>query len=193
LWDWGWTWKHITISNSRVGFKLTSEDGASRKTGSVIIQDTLFYNTQDAVVIVPPNERLASGSTGVVLDNVVFKQVNNAVLDTRGKVWLPGAVGTVDTWVIGSSYENNERKFLKGVHSTTSRPPSLVAQQQDGFPKPMYFEHVRPQYEDLDVSKFVSVKSMGAKGKFNRYLLIYLLTITEGMVKRTILQLSKRF
>ena len=125
----------------------------------------MIENTATGVVTFPPTDKAASSNTAIVLDNVVFKNVDNAIIDTDGKIWLPGIVGSVDTFVIGPTYQNGKREFAMGTQSQTTRQPSLVVASQDGFPKPMYLENKRPQYEGLSVSQFVSVKSQGAKGE----------------------------
>jgi glucan 1,3-beta-glucosidase len=136
-----------------------------RETGSVLIQDTVIENTPTGIVTFPPTDKAASSNTAIVLDNVVFKSVDKAIVATDGRVWLPGIVESVDTFVIGPTYQNGKRDFAMGVQSQTPRQRSLVIAAQDGFQKPMYLENKRPQYEHLSASQFVSVKSQGAKGK----------------------------
>jgi hypothetical protein len=166
IWDWGWTWKNIHISGSKTGFNLTAERPGASDTGSVLIQDSVFENTANAVVTFPPNSKPGSNSTSITLDNVVFKGVNNAIVDAKGKTWLAGSVGSVDTFVLGPNYSDLKREFTFGTTFKTPRVAGLTGKNSNRLPKPIYFERPRPQYGDLDATQFKSVKdkSNGAIG-----------------------------
>lgn len=152
------------ISGSTTGFNLTSEGGKVSETGSVLIQDSVFENTPNAIVSFPPTSVPGGNNTGITLDNVVFKGVTNAIIDNKGKQWLAGSVGSVDTFILGPSYNNLTREFTSGTQFKTPRVPGLVGGNPRGLPKPILYEHARPQYEGLSASQFVSVKKNGAKG-----------------------------
>ncbi|PVH70347.1 glycoside hydrolase family 55 protein [Cadophora sp. DSE1049] len=85
IWDWGWTWKSIHIIGSKTGFNLTSENGKTSETGSLLVQDSIFESTTNAIVSFPPSSVSGTNNTGITLDNVVFKNVTNAIMDTKGK------------------------------------------------------------------------------------------------------------
>jgi hypothetical protein len=164
IWDWGWTWKNIHISGSKTGFNLTAQSSKTAETGSVLIQDTVFENTVNAIVNMPPNDKPGTNSTSITLDNVMFKGVTNAIVDNTGKTWLQGSVGSVDTFVLGPNYNDLTRQYTFGTQFQTPRNKNLTGDNPNGLPKPIYFEHKRPLYQDVPVSQFVSVKKNKAMG-----------------------------
>lgn len=152
-------WKSITVRNSDVGFRLTPEDGSGGHIGSATIMDSSFTNVGTAVLIAPLDPGVASGSTGLVIDNVAFSNVQKGVADTSGHTLL-GGDGKVDLWVTGPVY-GPEREFYMGKAAPAySREKSLL----DG--SGAYFERSKPQYEDRPVGDFVHLKDLGAAGKF---------------------------
>ncbi|KUJ07893.1 pectin lyase-like protein [Mollisia scopiformis] len=163
FWDWGWTWKSIHITGTTTGFNLTSENGIVNQAGSILVQDSIFENVQNAIVIFPPTDQPGQNNTGVTLDNVVFKGVTNAIIDNKGKQWLAGSIGSVDIFLIGPVYNELQRTFSFGTQISSTRSPGLLG-SQNGLPKPAFLEHARSQYEKVPASQFVSVKKNGAKG-----------------------------
>ncbi|KAG4428636.1 hypothetical protein IFR05_015880, partial [Cadophora sp. M221] len=163
IWDWGWTWKSIHITGSKTGFNLTSENGKTSETGSLLVQDSIFESTTNAIVSFPPSSVAGSNNTGITLDNVVFKGVTNAIIDNKGKQWLAGSVGSVGTFVLGPVYDNLKRTFTFGTQINSPRPKGLLG-SDTGLPRPIFLEHIRPQYADLPSSQFISMKKNGAKG-----------------------------
>ncbi|OAX78349.1 hypothetical protein ACJ72_07345, partial [Emergomyces africanus] len=163
IWDWGWAWKNIEITGSQTGFKLMSEDNVPR-TGSIIILDSIFKDTKTALLTFPATPEKGKGTTGITLDNVVFDGVDSAVADNYGKVYLPGSVGSVDTWTLGAMYfDISRRDYTLGMSYSTAREATLVTDRLSPFPKAPYFERPKPQYEDIDASNFVHMKDY-AKG-----------------------------
>ena len=148
---------------------MTSESGAFSETGSVFVQDSIFENTKNAIVTFPPSDQPGQNSTGITLDNVAFKGVTNAIIDTKGKTWLQGSVGSVDTFVLGPLYKDLNRTFTYGSQLSTLRVPELLG-LKNGLPKPIFLERIRPQYNDLPASQFISVKKNGAKGTYDLFL-----------------------
>lgn len=110
------------------------------------------------------NSKPGSNSTGITLDNVAFTTVTNAIVDSTGKTLLPGSVGSVDTFITGPEYADLTRDFTLGKQFNTPRLAGLAGNNLVGLPKPIFFEHPRPQYENLPASQFISVKKNGAKG-----------------------------
>lgn len=171
IWDWGWVWKSITMSNVDVGFRLLPEQTtpAKRQTvpgsgkqgniGSASFIDSTFRNVGTAVLIAPPNEKAGSGSTGVIVENVDFEGVSKAVADSSGKLLLD-ASGTVEHWALGPVYsDGGARNFSMGGKIGNYR-------RQQGLldSKGNYFERAKPQYETRALGEFLHVKDFGAKG-----------------------------
>ncbi|PGH08809.1 hypothetical protein AJ80_07768 [Polytolypa hystricis UAMH7299] len=163
IWDWGWTWKSIHIIDATTGISLLSEDGAHH-TGSILVQDSIFENTGTAILTFPATRDPGQGTTGITLENVLFKNVQSAVADNAGKVYLPGDVGSVDTWTLGPVYFSEAvRDFTLGMTFDTRRPLGLTRDDDTTLPKPPFFEKRRPQYESLPASSFLHMKNY-AKG-----------------------------
>ncbi len=160
IWDWGWVWKSIRMTNVNVGFRLVS-DNNSGNIGSVSVLDSFFTGVGTAVVIAPPSSATGSGSTGVVLENVVLSGVTAAVADTSGKVYLDGSSPLIGEWVLGPVYEGSTtaRSFSNGAKVGDYRRHSALLDSNGA-----YFERAKPQYEDRGVSDFVHVKDMGVLG-----------------------------
>ncbi|KAL2372532.1 hypothetical protein RJZ57_003006 [Blastomyces gilchristii] len=163
IWDWGWMWKNIEITGSATGFKLMSEDSVPR-TGSIMVIDSIFRDTDTALLTFPATAEKGRGTTGITLDNVAFEEVRNAVADNEGKVYLAGSVLSVDTWAIGPVYfDISQRDYTLGMDFTTKRESTLLADQSTSLPKAPFFERQKPQYEAIPASKFVHMKDH-AKG-----------------------------
>jgi hypothetical protein len=64
------------VEGGTVGISLLGQDGATRATGSLLIQDWTFTNVQTAILMAPPLVGSAQGSTGITLDNVAFSGVD---------------------------------------------------------------------------------------------------------------------
>lgn len=161
IWDWGWVWKSVTMSNVDVGFKLTSDDG-SGSIGSISIIDTSISNVGTAAIVIsPPSSEIASGSTGIALENVALSGVAVTVQDTTGKTILDASVSIIAQWALGPTYggSSDSRRFSSGERFDNYRRQSTLV-DGDG----MYFERARPQYEDKSVGDFVHMKDFGATG-----------------------------
>jgi len=162
------TWKSITVKNADIGFRLLPEDKKGDTTnptdpttqngniGSAYFLDSTFTNVGTAVVVAPLNSSPGSGSTGLVLENIVLNSVQKAVADSSGNTILAGGA-KIDQWVAGPMY-TPKRAFSMGKGTTYKRQSSLL--DSDG----KYFERAKPQYEDRSVGDFVSLKNFGAKG-----------------------------
>ncbi|KAK6523242.1 hypothetical protein TWF694_006132 [Orbilia ellipsospora] len=169
IWDWGWSWKGVQILGGSVGFKLISADGTGpHNTGSIIVIDSIFRGVGTAIEVFPISADLKTGSTGITLDNVLFTAVGKGVADTNGRVYLQGGTTSIHSWILGPSYadqNSNTRTFEFGTSQDISRPDDLTTGDNPfGFSIKPFFERAKPQYEDVPWSKFISVKSVGAKG-----------------------------
>jgi hypothetical protein len=159
-WDWGWTWKSISVNNADYGFQLVATSGGSA-VGSVYVLDSVFNDVGTVMQIMPSSNNTATGTTGITLDNVAFTGVTHGVIDTNGKSYLAGNVGSVDTWVLGPLYfEAAKQGNSLGFQYSTPRESTLVSDSNSlgGLPKPMFFERAKPQYEDKPASSFVHMK-----------------------------------
>lgn len=126
--------------------------------GSTSIIDSVFRNTNTAVLISPLKQATGSGSTGITLDNVKFEGVERPVAEESGSTLL-AVSGKVSHWIVGPIYSSN-RYFSTGNGYSKAYP------RQHGLvdPKGAFFERGKPQYQTRDVAEFYHVKDFGAKG-----------------------------
>ncbi|GJD05036.1 lysM domain-containing protein [Colletotrichum higginsianum] len=157
IWDWGWVWKSVTMTDVKTGFKFVPEypDG---NIGSSLIMDSSFTNVGTVVVIQPPSSEAGSGSTGLVIENIRMSGVTTAVADTNGRSLL-AASARVDEWVLGPVYSSSAdaggRSFSSGG--------KIGKYRRDGG-LGAYYERPKPQYEGRSVGDFLHVKDFGARG-----------------------------
>jgi glucan 1,3-beta-glucosidase len=89
-WDWGWTYKSLTISNCTVGINMSTTN-----VGSVTLLDSNFNNVQTAI-LTGRNPMNKTGQGSLVIENVMFTDVPTVVGSTAGTPILSGfASGTV--------------------------------------------------------------------------------------------------
>jgi hypothetical protein len=161
IWDWGWVWKSITMTNVGVGFRLLREAGStSGNIGSASFIDSKFDTVTTAVLIAPPSPTPGSGSTGVIIENCEFVGVSSIVADTGGSTLLSLRRGKVAHWALGPVYSaGGTREFSQGKRiGGFRRQPTLLDA------KGAYFERAKPQYEDRGAGDFLHVKDFGARG-----------------------------
>ncbi|EDN10761.1 predicted protein [Histoplasma mississippiense (nom. inval.)] len=140
IWDWGWIWKNIEVTESTTGFKLMSEDSVPR-TGSILVLDSIFRNTETALLTFPASQEKGKGTTGITFDNVAFEAVKYAVVDNQGKVYL--------------CWERSKSRYMgswTGMSFSTKREPTLVTDGSTFLPKAPFFERAKPQYEAIPAS-----------------------------------------
>jgi len=162
-WNWAWTLKSVRINKCKIGLDITANGPAQQAVSSVILLDSCIVDTPIGVATVRGNSSgFASGGT-LILDNVQLTNVGKAVANpTTNATILAGGSRTIDMWGQGKD------------HSKSNPGGSTVQGNLNrAFPKPIplltngqktVFERSRPQYQDLDISHFVSVKDKGAKG-----------------------------
>ncbi|KAL0932541.1 LysM domain-containing protein [Colletotrichum truncatum] len=124
--------------------------------------DSSFTNVGTVAVIQPPSSEPGSGSTGLVIENIVMSGVTTAVADTNGRSLLAPSA-RVDEWVLGPVYsglaDTSARSFSSGGKIGRYRRDSALLDEKGAF-----YERPKPQYEDRDVADFLHVKDFGAKG-----------------------------
>ncbi|KAG0124681.1 pectate lyase superfamily protein-domain-containing protein [Tuber indicum] len=162
-WNWAWTFKSVSIRNCKVGLDITANGPAEQAVSSVILLDSSIADTPIGVATVRSHSSgFASGGT-LILDNVQLTNVEKAVANPiTGATILAGGSLTIDMWGQGKDHSksNTGGSTVQGnINRAFPKPTPLLTKGQKTI-----FERSRPQYQDLDVSQFVSVKSWGAKG-----------------------------
>ncbi|KFY31396.1 hypothetical protein V493_01147 [Pseudogymnoascus sp. VKM F-4281 (FW-2241)] len=160
IWDWGWVWKSITMTNVKVGFQLVGDDGVGN-IGSASILDSSFTNVETMVIINPVSSTPGTGSTGVILENIALSGVTVAVADTTGTTLLAASSDLIVEWGLGPVYEGStsSRTFSQGEKIGSYRRHASLLDAEGA-----YFERAKPQYEDRVLTDFVHVKDFGATG-----------------------------
>ena len=161
LWDWGWTYKGVTIDNCGNGFNFTAESKGALGVGSVVIIDSTISNTPVGISYgntVSGNN--PSHANNLILENVNLKNVSVGVESASSGTLLAGTSGTLNIagWGRGNTYTATTGPTpIEGSITPNSRPPSLVSGTD-------YYEQSAPTYSELPSSQFLSVMTAGAAG-----------------------------
>jgi hypothetical protein len=162
LWDWGWTWKSLTIARADYGIKMTGDYMG----GSIHVLDSIFQDTKVGIYVTTAKGGTADEQFSVNIDNVVISNVGTTVSDTTSGVTLAGGSQTIDSWTLGKVYDstNPTGKFQSGGALSSTRPKTASL---GGGPHNGYFERSKPQYSDLTANSFLSA-TLAAKGMILR-------------------------
>lgn len=160
IWDWGWTYKSISVVNCTTGLDMSNGGPSSQTVGSVTFLDSSLKNT--AVAFKVSRSASSAPPTGgtLIIENVVFTNTPIAVQYGPSKTTiLAGTTGsTTLTWKSGNLYNPTGPTTKTGPFLAPARPASLVAAGGK------YYERSKPQYNNLPITSFSSVRSGGAKG-----------------------------
>ncbi|CAM1501452.1 Fc.00g034360.m01.CDS01 [Cosmosporella sp. VM-42] len=162
LWDWSFTYQGLSINNCGTGLNIAARDagnGNLETVGAVTVLDSTITNTPVGIV---HSYSTAAGQIGgtLVLENVQLQNVPIAIQGSGGSTTLAGTTGstTIAGWGQGHKYTPNSGPTnIQGVFSPNQRPSSLLSSGK-------YYTRSKPQYGNLAVSSFSSVRSAGAKG-----------------------------
>ena len=168
IWDWGWTYKSITINNCSIGLDVSSvnSDTGLQTIGSITFIDSSINDTPMGIISAfgttqPPT----AGS--LIIENVAFTNVDMAVSlpDGTSVSGFPSSgTETVAGFGTGHSYALVGPSTTVGPTSFEgdipgfNRPSSLL--QVDG----KFYERSKPQYTAEPSEMFYSVRNAGASG-----------------------------
>jgi glucan 1,3-beta-glucosidase len=158
-WNWGWTYKGLTLTNCKTAALDITGLGASG--GDMIVIDSTISNSPVGVDYTSPlaSSTLASG-VNIILENVQFVNIPVAVRGDGSTMLAGQSAGTVSVaaWGRGHQYSaTGARSDFLGSIQANSRPAGLTAGSD-------YYERSKPTYSNLPVSQFISVRDAGAKG-----------------------------
>ena len=158
IWDWGWTYKSITISNCTVGLSMNSGGTQAQSVGSVTFFDSTISNTQTGFLTAHNANSLPPTGGSLIIENVQLNNVPVAVQGPDG-VALAGTTGstTIAAWGEGHSYTPNGPNNFEGPITPFSRPGSLLQGSR-------YYERSKPQYNSYSTQQILSVRDAGATG-----------------------------
>jgi glucan 1,3-beta-glucosidase len=157
-WNWLWTLKSIFINNCKLGLDMANSP-ANQTVGSVLLLDSKLTNTPIGVNTSFTQDSVPHTGGTLILDNVDFEGCQTAVQNVAGEALLKGGA-KVATWAQGNAMAAGQAQAGRVQGDVTGapiKPQSLLGENG-------WFERSKPQYENVDVSKFVSLKSKGAVG-----------------------------
>lgn len=159
LWDWGWTYKSVSINNCGVGFNMSAGGPLAVNVGSVTLFDSEINNTPIGIVTSRTTDSEPAGSGSLYLENVKLNNVGAAVVGPE-ETYLQGTSGSlvIDAWADGHRYLPEGPTEERGSVAPSKRPASLL----DASGK--YYERSKPQYGSVPLSSFLSARDLGAKG-----------------------------
>ncbi|CAK7204380.1 hypothetical protein SEUCBS139899_007136 [Sporothrix eucalyptigena] len=171
LWDWGWTYYGLSISNCPVGINVTAGGSSAQTVGSITVFDSAFESVNVAILSAfVPNESQPATAGSVILENIVATDVPVIVQTSDGNV-LTGSNGntvTIAAWGQGHEYVPNGPTTFQGAFTGNTRPSSLVGGGNSVADAAGvtggYYARSKPQYENLRACHFFSARSAGAKG-----------------------------
>ncbi|KAJ9136814.1 Pectin lyase-like protein [Pleurostoma richardsiae] len=158
-WNWAWTLQDVKINNCEIGIDMSNGGTTSQTVGSVLVADSVFTNTPVGILTAYNPDSAQTNGT-LVLDNVDMSGAPVAVQASDSKATLLAGGGTVSSWVQGRTYSSVGASSAVQTSQTAVTKPDSLLDAATG----KVFTRVKPQYEDLPASSFVSVKSAGAKG-----------------------------
>jgi glucan 1,3-beta-glucosidase len=158
-WNWVWSFHGLEINDADVGIDMTSGDGTVQTAGSILVLDSKISNTGVGIAtLYDPGQTGTNGT--VVLDNVdMSSNVPVAVKNGGTQATLLEGNRVVGSWVQGRAYTGTDGgNAVQAARDAVKKPEGLLT--ADG----RVFARSKPQYTDVPASKFVSVKTKGAKG-----------------------------
>ncbi|KAG8624527.1 hypothetical protein KVT40_007594 [Elsinoe batatas] len=158
-WNWGWTMAGVTINNCGIGLDM-SNGPANQTVGSVIMMDSKISNTpigiKTAFTLNPVS--VPNGGGSLVIDNVdMSANVPNAVVNANNGQILAGN-RVIQSWAQGRYYNSASGRLIQGGNAA----PTKSAQLLDSSGK--FFTRSKPQYQNVAVGNFISIRSFGAVG-----------------------------
>ena len=160
IWDWGWTYKSISINNCSIGLNMSTVGASGLTVGSVTLIDSSISDTAIGIATARNSTSKPATAGSLILENIQLSNVPVAVSGPGGSVSLAGTTGTttIAAWGQGHSYTPTGPNVFEGPLTPFARPNDLL---QGGG---KFYERSKPQYETLPPSQFISVRSAGAKG-----------------------------
>lgn len=184
--DWLWTFSQINIQNCDIGIDMTSGGFSNQAVGSVVVFDSIISATQGIISPYAPGYSSPQSAGTLVLENVDFTQSGTAIsvaggtaartvleggqfveLFAQGNAWTTAGQALNGQTFNGTtcSFQNASQTAYTAQETTIQRalapidrPSNLV--DQNG----QYVYRVKPQYENIPASGFLSAKSHGLVG-----------------------------
>lgn len=156
LWDWGWTYKGITVENCQVALSISGLNNGAQAVGSVVMIDSVISNTEIGISTARGLGSTPPTGGSMILENVVLNNVGTAIQGPSGTL-LAGGSFTITGWGQGNTYTPNGPQTVQNTIPPNSRPASLISGAD-------FYERSKPQYQSYGTSSFISVRTAGATG-----------------------------
>lgn len=159
LWDWGWTYKSVSINNCQVGFNISAGGSQAVNVGSITLFDSSIKNTPIGIVSARTGNSFPDSAGSIYLENVELENVQTTIAGVNGTI-LAGSSGTskIAAWADGHRYLPDGPIEAQGAIDATKRPVNLLDVQGK------YYEKSKPQYSKVSLDQFLSARDLGAKG-----------------------------
>lgn len=158
LWNWGWTFHDIQVNGGNLAIDM-SNSPTNQTVGSVVLMDSKI-SSHAGVKTAWTTNSIPNGGGSLVLDNVDFSGCGSAVTSATDGAILAGNK-LVKSFVQGRYYNsNNGQRIQKENAASVSKSANLLSNGK-------FFARDKPQYQNVDVNKFVSIRTFGAVGDGN--------------------------
>jgi glucan 1,3-beta-glucosidase len=156
-WNWGWTLAGVKINGcTKAGLDM-SANPANQSVGSVVLADSTITNCPVGVLTSWNMDMVPASASNLVLDNVDMSS-NVHVAVSNNQTLLQGNQ-KISAWATGSGYDTTKGQFqahrAAGPITPGRKAQSLL--DTDGT----IYGRSKPQYNDVPVAKFKSVKGDG--------------------------------
>lgn len=138
LWDWGWTYKSISVNDCQVGINMTASS-----TGSVTLLDSSFTNVGTAILSArDPATQPNPGQGSLVMENVAYTNATTLLQGVDGAI-IPGGTGVQGSFVFVRS-ENDPaitmkmyltRRASQGNVYVPTGPTAVETDDPSSFPR----------------------------------------------------------
>ncbi|KAK3695779.1 pectate lyase superfamily protein-domain-containing protein [Podospora appendiculata] len=155
IWNWGWTYKSLSINDCDIGINMSSPD-----VGSVTLIDSTFTNVNTAI-ITSRNPGNTTGVGSLVVENIKYTNVPTVLQDLDGQPLLlgdPSGIVFDRGYARGNLYAPYGPRVFEGRNSEYFSQPSNLKLGSE------YYSRSKPQYESFPASSFLSARSHGAIG-----------------------------
>lgn len=159
IWNWGWLYQGLSISDCTTAFSMKNLIDDTQLVGSVVIIDSDITNCGTFVDMAFSRNSRPIGAGQLILENIALTNVPVAVKGS-GSTVLAGGTTTIRAWGQGNKYTPDGPQRFQEALTPTRRPAELL----DGN---KYWTVIKPQYEKLPASSFISARSAGARGDGN--------------------------
>jgi hypothetical protein len=158
-WNWAWTFHGIDINSCGIGIDMANGGPAGQTVGSVLLLDSKISNTPIGITTAYQSNEVSTNGT-LIMENVdMSTNVPVAVKNAGTGATILAGNQKITSFVQGREYRAaNAGQAVQGSTYSTTKPASLLS--SDG----RLFARSKPQYEDVPISSFISVKANGAKG-----------------------------